>query len=62
MSEQNGKVCCNCRHNIRRDEDGHFRCFCDIDQMYLSYAEVMEGWCRHWAKEKVGDTDDNTKN
>lgn len=42
MSEQNGKVCCNCRHNIRRDEDGHFWCFCEIEQAIQKIKDEIE--------------------
>lgn len=56
MSVENGKVCCNCRHNIRHYEDKGGACYCDIDNHYIGYIECMEGWCRHWAKER-GDTD-----
>ena len=54
MSVENGKVCCNCRHNIRdKDDDDRILCWCNIEGRYLSYAEVMmTGWCRHWAKDK----------
>ena len=57
MSEQNGKVCANCRHCIRKvlSEEEHSRvigCVCEIDEHYIGYVECMEGWCRHWAKEK----------
>ena len=53
MSEENGKVCCNCRHNIRRDDDkGFTHCYCEIDDKYMGYAQVMEGWCKHWSKER----------
>lgn len=56
MSVENGKVCCNCRHNIRKKEimsrTEMIYCYCDIDGKYLSYVEVMKGWCRHWAKER----------
>lgn len=54
MSVENGKVCCNCRHNIRvKDEkDNMTRCYCEIRDYNMSYAQVMEGWCRRWAKEK----------
>ena len=60
MSEENGKVCCNCRHNIRKREvmfqETFINCYCDIDNHYIGYIECMEDWCRHWAKER-GDTD-----
>ena len=52
MSVENGKVCCNCRHNIRIEENDRIRCHCDIKDKYMGYIEVMEGWCRHWATDK----------
>lgn len=53
MSVENGKVCCNCRHCIRyRDDDGYLRVFCEVDGESKNYIRVMEGWCRHWAKER----------
>jgi len=54
MSAENGKVCCNCRHCKRTEnEDADITwCHCDIDGRYLSYYEVMETSCRHWAKDK----------
>ena len=53
MSVENGKVCYNCRHNIRSKEKKYnmIVCHCDIDNAHLSYPEVMTGWCRHWAKD-----------
>ena len=64
MSEENGKVCCNCRHNIRKHEimfqETFINCYCDIDNHYIGYAECMEGWCRHWSKKKERDTDGNS--
>ena len=59
MSVGNGKVCCNCRHNIRCPQDGNrarIECHCDIDNHYIGYIECMEYWCRHWAKEKEMET------
>lgn len=57
MSEQNGKVCCNCRHNIGdRGADNKIYCWCNIEGRYLSYVDLMMGWCQHWSKDKVGDT------
>ena len=59
MSESNGKVCCNCWHNIR-DKDEKYDiivCRCSIEGRYLSYAEVMTGWCRHWSKDKETEND-----
>ena len=57
MSVDNGKVCCNCRHCIRRHDDKYdiIVCRCDVHDRYLSYAEVMSGWCRRWAKERRAD-------
>ena len=57
MSAENNHVCCNCRHCIRsRDEKyGIVVCRCEINKIYLSYAEVMCGWCPAWKKEKEGE-------
>lgn len=53
MSVENNKVCCNCRHNIRsEDQDGVIICTCEITGKRMGYVWVMEGWCRHWSKEK----------
>ena len=52
MSVENGKVCCNCRHNIRMENPVRINCYCDIDGHYIGYAECMEGWCRRWASDK----------
>ena len=54
MSVENGKVCCNCRHCIRVERPHEFiSTYCEIDGMrYIGYVECMEGWCRHWAKER----------
>jgi hypothetical protein len=57
MSEENGKVCCNCRHCIRYQKGGQINyvtCHCDIDGSWLSYITVMTHYCRHWSKEKGG--------
>ena len=64
MSVENGKVCCNCRHNIRLVETVYqaiIECHCDIDNHYIGYVECMEYWCKHWSKEKdkVGVDNDN---
>lgn len=55
MSEENGKVCCNCRHCIRsRDEKYKMTiCTCEITNRYLSYAQVMQGWCKHWTIDRI---------
>lgn len=54
MSVENGRVCCNCRHNIRSNDEKYniIICRCKVHNRYLSYASVMEGWCRHWSKER----------
>ena len=52
MSEQNGKVCANCRHCKREKLNGYTRVYCEIDGWALSYVKVMSGWCRHWGKER----------
>lgn len=52
MSEENGKVCCNCRHNIRHWDKEQCTCRCDLDNHYIGYVECMTGWCRRWAKDK----------
>ena len=52
MSEQNGKVCANCRHCKRLFGSRGCKCMCDIDEHRMSYVQVMTGWCRHWAKDK----------
>lgn len=59
MSEENGKVCCNCRHCKRIPQKDYVECHCEIDDRYLGYTEVMTGWCRHWAKEREGQDADN---
>ena len=54
MSAENGKVCCNCRHNIRmKDNEGKLiHCYCEVQDMNMAYVWVMEGWCRHWASDE----------
>ena len=52
MSVENGKVCCNCRHNIRKSKKDYIECHCDIDNHYIGYVACMEYWCRHWATDK----------
>ena len=46
------KVCCNCRHNIRKDVDGRIKCECEIDKSYIGYVQCMTYKCKHWAKDK----------
>ena len=55
MSEENGKVCCNCRHNIRISDMGNIRCKCEIHGFYIGYVACFEHWCRHWARDKKFD-------
>jgi len=59
MSVENNKVCCNCRHCIRKwgkgKQKGICLTYCEIDKHYICYVECMEGWCRHWAKEREND-------
>lgn len=53
MSAENGKVCCNCRHCIRkRDIHDRVICVCEITDKCLGYSHVMEWWCRHWASDE----------
>lgn len=52
MSEENGKVCCNCRHNIRKPKKTYVENYCEIDGHYIVYIECFEGWCRHWASDE----------
>ena len=61
MSVENGKVCCNCRHNIRTGELGNKKCHCDIDGHYIGYVDCMEFWCRRWAKERRWNETDSRK-
>lgn len=52
MSVEDEKVCCNCKHCIRsRDEKYDIVvCHCEVNKAYLSYAEVMAGWCNGWKR------------
>lgn len=54
MSAENGKVCCNCRHCIRNYDEKYDMtvCRCEKHDLYLSYPEVVGGWCKAWKKEK----------
>lgn len=56
MSKENRKVCCNCRHCIRRRDEKYdmIVCRCEKYDKYLSYAEVMGSLCDAWEKEKEG--------
>lgn len=55
MSEENGKVCCSCRHCIRTGELGNIECHCEITGKWQGYLDVMCGWCRHWARDRKWD-------
>lgn len=57
MSERNGKVCCNCAHCIRSHDAKYniVACRCEKHDIYLSYAEVMVGWCKAWKKKAEGE-------
>ena len=54
MSVENSKVCCNCRHCIREHDENYdmIVCRCERYNRYLSYAEVMSGFCKRWVKVK----------
>lgn len=53
MSEANGKVCCNCRHNTRTQTEANTVCRCDIDGSWLSYVTVMTYCCKHWSRHRA---------
>lgn len=53
MTEENGKVCCNCRHNIRTGEKNNIECHCDIDGSWLSYTTVMTYSCKYWSRDRA---------
>jgi len=57
MSVENGKVCCNCKYRRDRGDDNKIYCWCNFTGRYLSYAELMTGWCRHWSKDKEVEND-----
>ena len=56
MSVKTGKVCCNCRHYVKSNDEKYNRIVyrCDKYDRCLSYVDVMTGWCRRWAEEKEG--------
>lgn len=58
MSEANGKVCCNCVHNIRTGEVPDIKCHCNIDGHYIGYMDCMTGWCRRWKRDRKLDKED----
>ena len=52
MSEENGKVCCSCGHNIRTGEVPDIKSHCDIDGHHIGYVECMTGWCKRWKRDR----------
>ncbi len=50
------RCCCNCGHDIRKAiKVGNIirvANYCEIDGHCIGYVECMEGWCRHWKKER----------
>ena len=44
------KVCCNCRHNIRKGEITNIECYCEIDNHHIGYVSCFTHKCRRWAK------------
>ena len=55
MSVENGKVCCNCKHNIRTKGLDLIECRCDFDGSWLSFVAVMT----HWSRDKSESEDNN---
>lgn len=31
--------------------------YCEIDGHRIDYIQCFEGWCKHWAKERITDTE-----
>lgn len=50
------KICCTCRHNIRKDKDGRIECECEITKQYIGYIQCMTSRCKHWSKETDGES------
>ena len=48
MTVDNGRICCNCDHCKRTEDDayGIVLVHCDAHHVYLSYADVMAAGCR----------------
>lgn len=46
------KVCCNCRHNIRKGEITNIECYCEIDNHHIGYVSCFTDKCKRWAKGK----------
>lgn len=57
MTVDNGRVCCNCNHCKRTEDDayGIVLVHCDAHHVYLSYADVMAGSCERWKPEERKD-------
>ena len=53
MSAKTGKVCGNCRHNIRTNKINGVRCHCALTGNYIGDVDCTTGWCRHWGKEWI---------
>ena len=48
MSKKERKrMCLNCRHRVIKDRSS----YCELDDSYMHYSAIFEGWCKHWAKE-----------
>ena len=44
------KVCCNCKHNIRKGEITNIECYCEIDNHHIGYVSCFTDKCKRWAK------------
>ena len=49
-NEKPEKVCCNCRHNIRKGEITNIECYCEIDNHYIGYVSCFTDKCKRWQK------------
>lgn len=58
-SNNEEKVCCSCRHNIRIGDLANIKCFCELDNHYIGYVECMTMRCRRWAKNREVDDADS---
>lgn len=52
------KLCCTCRHNIRKDKDGRIECECEITKQYIGYVQCMTSRCKHWAKDNESEEEE----
>lgn len=48
------KCCCNCLHCARLRKSTGIETYCDLDDRYLGYLEVMDTdrKCKDWEKER----------